>query len=69
VLPKLAVHGLSENEPVPGAKYRRSFLNKRGLAVLAELDSRSIRRKKKKRDEQLKGATDATAPGQKPAAS
>lgn len=46
IMPKLAVHGLSNNESVAGTRYRRSYLNEKGLAVLAELDSRSVRSKK-----------------------
>ncbi len=50
VYPKLQIHGLSDNEKVVGAKYRRSFVNKDGQKFLAWLERRRIANKK--RDEQ-----------------
>ena len=40
-------HGLADNEKVVGVRYRRSFLNKAGLALVAEMDKRVIDHKKK----------------------
>lgn len=47
ILPKLQNHGLAENEKVSGVRYRRSYLNKRGQMLLAELDKRSLLMKAK----------------------
>lgn len=38
--PKLIVHGLVDNEKVPGTRYRRSSVNEKGIALLAELERR-----------------------------
>lgn len=40
VCPKLTMHGLVTNEKVPGAKYRRSFVNEKGLSFLAQIEKR-----------------------------
>ena len=45
VLEKLQVHGIADNEKVPGVRYRRSFLNKTGRAFVAELERRALRAK------------------------
>lgn len=46
VFPKLQIHGLSENEKVAGAKYRRSFVSKEGQRFLAWVERRRIEAKK-----------------------
>lgn len=48
ILPKLQAHGLAENEKVAGARYRRSFLNKKGQALFAAIEKRALLKKKKK---------------------
>lgn len=48
VSPKLAVHDLVTNEKVPGVKYRRSFVNDRGRALLAEIAKRRAAANSKK---------------------
>jgi len=45
IAPKLQIHGLVENEKVAGAKYRRVFVSKYGLEVLAEIQRRAVKRK------------------------
>ena len=40
ICPKLMVHGLVSSEEIPGTRYRRSFSNTRGLALLAEIERR-----------------------------
>ncbi|ATQ42465.1 DUF4062 domain-containing protein [Caulobacter mirabilis] len=45
IAPKLIVHGVMENEKVPGARYRRSSVTKFGQSVLAELDRRGLKKK------------------------
>jgi hypothetical protein len=47
ILPKLQAHGLADNEKVPGARYRRSFLNKAGQALFAEVEKQVLRSKVK----------------------
>jgi len=47
VFPKLHVHGLSDNEKVTGASYRRSFINKKGLEFLSKIDRMCLERKRK----------------------
>lgn len=44
VCPDLQIHGLIENEKVPGVKYRRSFVSKLGMDVLAEFERRLNRK-------------------------
>jgi hypothetical protein len=48
ILPKLQAHGLADNEKVAGAKYRRSFLNKKGQAFFAAVEKRILRKRRKK---------------------
>ncbi|MGO4303908.1 hypothetical protein [Cupriavidus sp. RAF12] len=43
--PKLAAHGLMENEKIAGVRYRRSFVSKRGLELLAYYDRTKARAK------------------------
>ena len=45
VAPKLAVHGLIANEKVAGVRYRRSYLTRDGLNLLAEIERRSLAKK------------------------
>jgi hypothetical protein len=45
VLPKLQSHGLADNEKVPGAQYRRSFLNKAGQKFFAQIEKDLIKTK------------------------
>lgn len=47
ILPKLQAHGLADNEKVVGARYRRSFLNKKGQALFAAIEKRALLKKKK----------------------
>jgi hypothetical protein len=47
IAPKLQVHELVDNEKVTGAKYRRSFLNKKGQAFFAAIEKRILRKKGK----------------------
>ena len=42
LLPKLQAHGLADNERVPGVKYRRSFLNRKGQAFFAEIERQLV---------------------------
>lgn len=45
VCPKLLVHGLVENEKVPGARYRRCAVSQQGRAFLAEMERRLLAKK------------------------
>ena len=56
ICPKLMVHNLVSNEKVPGARYRRSYVNSRGLSLLAEVE----RRLKKKTPDDAPAAVDST---------
>jgi hypothetical protein len=47
ILPKLQNHALADNEKVAGVRYRRSYLNKKGQMLLAELDRTSLLAKAK----------------------
>jgi Domain of unknown function (DUF4062) len=42
LLPKLQMYGLADNERVPGAAYRRGFLNKNGQELFAEFEKRQL---------------------------
>jgi hypothetical protein len=42
VIPKLQAHGLAQNEKVPGARYRRARLNKKGQSFFAEFEKRVL---------------------------
>lgn len=46
VCPKLQVHGLSLNEKVPGARYRRCAVSPQGQSFLAEMERRILASKK-----------------------
>ena len=46
IFPKLQMHGLADNEKIAGVRYRRSFLNKSGQALLAYLEKKRILEKK-----------------------
>jgi len=46
IAPKLAVHGLMENEKIAGVRYRRSFVSKKGLEFLAYYDRKKAQFKK-----------------------
>lgn len=48
ILPKLQAHGLADNEKVAGVRYRRSFLNKAGRTLFAELEKKALRAKAKR---------------------
>jgi hypothetical protein len=70
VFPKLQLHGLSDNERVPGMQFRRSFLNKAGQAIFAAFERETLRlAREHKQPSQLSNspATEASAPkaGQK----
>lgn len=41
---QLQIHGLSENERLPGVQYRRSFLNAKGVKFLALIDKEKKRK-------------------------
>ncbi|MES3094514.1 DUF4062 domain-containing protein [Sphingomonas aerolata] len=47
VCPKLTMHGLVTNEKVPGVKYRRSFVNEKGLSFLAQIEKLRNEQKRK----------------------
>lgn len=47
ICPKLQIHGLTENEKVPGVRYRRYSVTKLGLQILAHIDKEQIALKKK----------------------
>jgi hypothetical protein len=55
IFPKLQAHGLADNEKVAGARYRRSFLNKAGRALFAEMEKRSLLAKKSKKSASKEG--------------
>lgn len=42
IFPKLIVYDLAENEKIPGVRYRRSFLNKRGTSFVAYIERNFI---------------------------
>lgn len=44
ICPKLMVHNLVSNEKVSGTRYRRSYVNSRGLSLLAEVE-RGLKKK------------------------
>jgi hypothetical protein len=46
--PKLLLHGLVENEKVPGVKYRRTSVTKLGREFLAEMEKRVLLKKAQK---------------------
>lgn len=60
ILSKLQAHGLADNEKVPGARYRRSYLNKAGQAFFASYE-RAILLAKEKRDAEKIDSTRSTA--------
>jgi hypothetical protein len=47
ILPKLQIHGLADNEAIPGVRYRRSFLNKSGKELFARLERERLLKRKK----------------------
>jgi hypothetical protein len=54
VCPKLQVHGLTENEKVPGVRYRRYAVTKLGNAFLADMERMLLlQRETEKADEQV----------------
>jgi hypothetical protein len=48
VAPKLQIHGLVENEKVPGVAYRRTAISQKGLAFLAEFERHHLKSTHKK---------------------
>lgn len=42
LFPKLQIHGLADNEKVPGAQYRRSFVTPKGRAFLARIEKANV---------------------------
>ncbi len=46
ICPKLQVHGLTVNEKVPGARYRRSCVSSLGSAFLADMERRIVLQEK-----------------------
>ena len=60
ISPKLQVHGLTMNEKVPGARYRRSYVSGLGSAFLAYLDKDIIRIRQEKELVQKKQAPERT---------
>jgi len=48
VVPKLQAHGLAQIEKVPGARYRRASLNRKGLAFFAAAERRLLLKVSKK---------------------
>lgn len=47
VCPKLQIYGLTDNEKVPGVRYRRSFVTKQGTAFLSSYEKEQILNAKK----------------------
>jgi hypothetical protein len=47
IIPKLQAHGLADNEKVPGVRYRRGFLNRRGQRFFASLEKQQLLSKSK----------------------
>lgn len=67
ILPKLQNHGLAENEKVAGVRYRRSYLNKKGQTLLAELDRRRLLTKAQERTAAHRSPSEvATTPSNPP---
>jgi hypothetical protein len=66
ILPKLQNHGLAENEKVPGVRYRRSYLNKQGQMLLAELDRRRLLAKAKEQTATRTSPTEVETTPSKP---
>lgn len=50
ICPKLQIHGLTENEKVTGVRYRRYFVTKLGLQLLAHIEKEQVALKKKAKD-------------------
>jgi hypothetical protein len=50
VCPKLMVHGLVDNEKVPGVRYRRSYVNAKGLAFLGQAERNIMKNRASRRD-------------------
>jgi hypothetical protein len=42
IIPKLQAHGLADNEKVPGVRYRRGFLNRKGQAFFCGRGKKSF---------------------------
>jgi len=57
--PKLQVHGLMENEKVPGVQYRRYAITKLGSEFLAHLERRSVLKKKSAKPNDFQAAAQA----------
>ncbi|EJL02022.1 hypothetical protein PflQ2_3557 [Pseudomonas fluorescens Q2-87] len=49
ICPKLQIHGLTENEKVTGVKYRRYFVTKLGLQLLAHIEKEQVALKKQQK--------------------
>ena len=47
IAPKFKIHGIMEDEKVPGAQYRRSFVTPFGIELLAEMERRMAEGKMK----------------------
>lgn len=62
VCPKLLVHGLVENEKVPGARYRRCAVSQQGRVFLAEMERRLLARKAAAKSAQPQEAAPASPP-------
>lgn len=56
VCPKLQIHGLAENEKVAGVRWRRSYINQRGTALLSYYERKRLQTK------QLKSMPPPTSP-------
>lgn len=46
--PKLQIHGLVNNDPIDGVRYRRTYLNDRGLKLVAAIDRQRVEGKRGK---------------------
>jgi len=57
VCPKLQVHGLTENEKVPGVRYRRYAVSKLGNALLADTERTLLLRQEPKVEERGSAAS------------
>ena len=56
VIPKLQAHGLAESEKVPGVRYRRGFLNRKGQSFFAEFERRVILSRDEKKSSENKSS-------------
>ena len=67
VCPKLLVHGLVENEKVPGARYRRCAVSQPGRVFLAEMERRLLAKKTSAKSVQAPAPAPAAPPTDQPA--